>query len=95
MCRCGHCLAPLTCPLPCPGCTAITFCSSDCRAAALAGYHGRECGTLGVLAASALNNFALIAMRAVCRSTAKERLAASVLSTHSNPEEYYPQFLKM
>ena len=38
-------------------------------------YHGRECGLMHLLAASALNNFALMAVRAVARHTAEELLA--------------------
>ena len=38
-------------------------------------YHARECGLMRLLAASALNNFALMAVRAVARHTAKELVA--------------------
>ena len=38
-------------------------------------YHARECGLMRLLAASALNNFSLMAVRAVARHTAEELVA--------------------
>ena len=58
--------------VPCPSCTSVAFCSRTCMQAGLDLYHRRECGLMRLLAASALNNFALMAVRALARHTAEE-----------------------
>ena len=40
---CLSCLHPTPCPLPCPGCSHVVFCSGSCRDRALAGWHRYEC----------------------------------------------------
>ena len=41
--NCGECLASTLTPHHCPTCRAVVFCSSQCRAAALASHHSHEC----------------------------------------------------
>ena len=61
--------------VPCPSCTSVAFCSRPCMQAGLSLYHARECGLMRLLAASALNNFSLMAVRALARNTAEELIA--------------------
>jgi len=72
--HCQHCLGQIALLIPCPGCTSVMFCSVECKDAAMNDYHSRECGLLGILAASALNNFCLMAVRAMAKYSAKEIL---------------------
>jgi len=69
---CQHCLAPVLVIVPCPRCASVAFCSRVCMEAGVSQYHRHECGLVKLLAASALNNFCLMAVRAVARHTAKE-----------------------
>ena len=68
-------LAQVLVIVPCPACTSVAFCSRTCMEEALVKYHARECGLMRLLAASALNNFALMAVRAVAQHTAEELVA--------------------
>ena len=70
--HCQHCLAQVAVIVPCPRCASVAFCSQACMEAGLALYHRHECGLSRLLAASALNNFCLMAVRAVARHTAAE-----------------------
>jgi len=73
--HCQHCLGQVLVIVPCPSCTSVAFCSRTCMQAGLDLYHRRECGLMRLLAASALNNFALMAVRALARHTAEELVA--------------------
>jgi len=72
--NCQHCLGQISVIIPCQYCTSVAFCCVECKDQAMADYHGRECGLMGVLAASALNNFCLLTVRALARYTAKDIL---------------------
>ena len=73
--RCMYYLEQVLVIVPCPSCTSVAFCSRTCMQAGLDLYHRRECGLMRLLAASALNNFALMAVRALARHTAEELVA--------------------
>ena len=45
--HCQHCLGVVTVTVPCSGCTTVMFCSQECRQAAMALYHQKECGMMG------------------------------------------------
>ena len=53
--NCVECLASTLTPLHCPTCSTVVFCSSQCRATALASHHSYECS----LALSDLNRLQL------------------------------------
>lgn len=70
--NCQHCLGQISVIIPCPGCPVVAFCSVKCKDEAMEGYHARECGLMGILGASALNNFCLMAVRSLTRYNVKE-----------------------
>ena len=41
--NCLHCMASLVRIIPCPTCTMVRFCSSQCQNKAMQSYHGIEC----------------------------------------------------
>ena len=61
--HCQHCLGQVKAVLPCPSCCGVSFCSLPCRGAALASYHGVECGLNDVLSASGLNIYPSLTIR--------------------------------
>ena len=88
--HCQHCLGLVSVAVPCPGCSSIVFCSTACREEGLNLYHNRECGMMGILAASALNNFCLLTVRAITRSTVRQILDISQEQGEgSDAEEFY------
>ncbi|XP_059491004.1 SET and MYND domain-containing protein 4-like [Neocloeon triangulifer] len=67
--HCTHCCKPVMAPIPCPTCTQVVFCSTDCMAEALSSYHGYECCFLHHFATShELSSMALLVMRVVVRA---------------------------
>ena len=72
--HCQHCLTEVSVPVPCRDCCSVVFCSEACREEAWTRYHARECGILALCVAAALNNFSIIAVRALARSHVTEVL---------------------
>ena len=72
--HCQQCLCEVRVPVPCRSCCSVIFCSDTCRDEAWTRYHARECGILALCVAAALNNFSIIAVRALCRSHVSEIL---------------------
>ena len=72
--HCQHCLCEVSVPVPCRTCCSVVFCSDTCRDEAWTRYHARECGILALCVAAALNNFSIIAVRALARSHVAEVL---------------------
>ena len=72
--HCQHCLCEVSVPVPCRGCCSVVFCSDTCRDESWTRYHARECGILALCVAAALNNFSIIAVRALARSHVSEVL---------------------
>ena len=72
--HCQHCLCEVSVPVPCRKCCSVVFCSDTCREEAWSRYHARECGILALCVAAALNNFSIIAVRALARSHVSEVL---------------------
>ena len=62
------------CVNACRKCCSVVFCSDTCREEAWTRYHARECGILALCVAAALNNFSIIAVRALARSHVSEVL---------------------
>ncbi|XP_037091108.1 SET and MYND domain-containing protein 4-like [Pollicipes pollicipes] len=66
--HCQNCCRPADCPLPCPDCASVLFCSESCRSEALHLFHGTECGVLDLLIDPNLGRMALLVFRVLARA---------------------------
>ncbi|KAJ1530740.1 hypothetical protein ONE63_005595 [Megalurothrips usitatus] len=75
--HCLHCCSPVLASEPCPHCSDVVFCGTECRDAALSSYHRVECPVLRQLVAPAgpgggaggeLSAMALLVFRIVVRA---------------------------
>ncbi|KAG7171094.1 SET and MYND domain-containing protein 4-like 5 [Homarus americanus] len=67
--HCSGCLARCLHPLPCPSCSKVIFCSSECQVRGLTSYHSRECGVLPALTALDMGKNSVLAYRILIQTS--------------------------
>ncbi|CAL4069982.1 unnamed protein product [Meganyctiphanes norvegica] len=83
--HCNHCLRRAPCPVPCPRCSLVVFCSGKCRDRSVLGEHGGECPVLDSLLLLKLDNSAALAFRIIAKmrlDKLKQHVAAFAHNGH-------------
>ncbi|KAF0300345.1 SET and MYND domain-containing protein 4 [Amphibalanus amphitrite] len=86
--HCQHCCRPADCPLPCPNCASVLFCSQPCRSEALRLYHATECPVLDLLIDPNLGRMALLVFRVLARAGPEALERAEELDSESASDVY-------
>lgn len=100
--HCYHCFARLVAPIGCTDCSAVAFCSPECRDIALNSYHKFECKYLLLLMGSGMSILCHLALKLVLQCQTPERALeegkrlSGILCKNSkmrSPEDFFKRCL--